>query len=535
MLRAVVILRPVVARSLLSAGASGSVRQREGRRSFAAVGPLDPRYGAGLILLVAVYYGAAHLGYALEFAGPVAAILWLPVGVGVAFLYLGGLRYWPGVVLGDLLVNNYSALPVGAAVGQTVGNLLEVLVAAVLMRRLLRRRSPLNSVGGLTIMLVAIAAGTGVSGTIGSLSLWLGHVISAGAMPKVWRTWWLGDAAGALIVIPLALAWVRPAPLRWNRQRVAEAGLLVAALCGASELAVRVGRPLTYVVFPTLIWAALRFGQRGATLAVAIATSFAVWGTTHEQGPFVFHSTSSSVLSTQLYIAVAALSTLCVAAVVSEREEVAARLAASGARLVEAIDGERRRIQRDLHDGAQGRLAAVHVRLGVVSERVRESPDEATRALLEARTEVSQAIDELRDLAHGIQPRMLAQFGLARAIESFAERSIIPVDTGDLPAARFDPSVETTAYFVLAEALTNAYKHAHASSIRIRARAHARSLWIEVVDDGVGGVVESGFGLQGLRDRVEATGGTLAITSPPGAGTRIMAEIPGPALAPPPP
>jgi signal transduction histidine kinase len=531
----VVILRPVAARSLLSSAASGSLPQREGRRSIAAVSPVDPRYGAGLIVLVAVYYGAAHLGYALEFAGPVAAILWLPVGVGVAFLYLGGLRFWPGVVLGDLLVNNYSALPAGAAIGQTVGNLLEVLVATVLMRRLLRNRWPLDSVGGLTMMLVAIAAGTGVSATIGSLSLWLGQVISAGALPKVWRTWWLGDASGALIVVPLALAWVSPTPLRWNRQRVAEAGLLVATLCGVSELAVRVGRPLTYVVFPTLIWAALRFGQRGATLAVAIATSFAVWGTTHQQGPFVFHSTSGSVLSTQLYIAVAALSTLCVAAVVSEREEVAARLAASRVRLVDAIDSERRRIERDLHDGAQGRLAAVHVRLGVAAERVRERPDEATQALLGAQDEVAQAIEDLRDLAHGIQPRMLAQFGLPRAIESFVERWSIPVDMGTLPATRFDPSVETTAYFVLAEALTNAHKHARASSIRVRARAHARSLWIEVLDDGVGGVVETGFGVQGLRDRVEATGGTLEIDSPPGGGTRIIAEIPGSALVPQPP
>ncbi|MFZ1996981.1 MAG: histidine kinase [Solirubrobacteraceae bacterium] len=231
-------------------------------------------------------------------------------------------------------------------------------------------------------------------------------------------------------------------------------------------------------------------------------------------------------------MAVAALSTLCVAAVVSEREEVAARLAASRVRLVDAIDSERRRIERDLHDGAQGRLAAVQLRLGVASERVRERPDEATRALLGAQGEVAQAIEDLRDLAHGIQPRMLAQFGLARAIESFVERWSIPVDTRDLPATRFDSSVETTAYFVLAEALTNAHKHARASSIRIRARAHARSLWIEVLDDGVGGVVETGFGVQGLRDRVEATGGSLEIDSPPGAGTRIIADIPGSARVP---
>ncbi len=125
--------------------------------------PRAIRLGRGyvpwLILLVAAYYGAAHIGYALAFAGPVAAILWPPVGVAVAFLYLAGLRFWPGVVVGDLLVNNYSALPLGSAIGQTAGNLLEVLLAVVLMRRLVRG-SPLDSVRSLTGMLVAIAAGT---------------------------------------------------------------------------------------------------------------------------------------------------------------------------------------------------------------------------------------------------------------------------------------------------------------------------------------------------------------------------------------
>src|SRR2546430_7823423 len=98
------------------------------------------------------------MGYLLEFAGPVAAILWLPVGVGIAFLYLGGLRYWPGVLIGDLFANNYMALPVGAALGQTCGNMLEVLLATVLLRRLVRRGSPLDSVGGVGSLVGAIAA-----------------------------------------------------------------------------------------------------------------------------------------------------------------------------------------------------------------------------------------------------------------------------------------------------------------------------------------------------------------------------------------
>src|SRR3954451_16816503 len=132
------------------------------------------------VALAAVYYAAAKIGYALEFAGPVAAVLWLPAGVGIAFLSLGGLALWPGVLLGDLLVNDYSALPLGSALGQTAGNVLEVLVATVLLRRLVPRGDPLGSVGGVSRMLLAIAAGTAVSASVGSVSLVLGDVIDNG-------------------------------------------------------------------------------------------------------------------------------------------------------------------------------------------------------------------------------------------------------------------------------------------------------------------------------------------------------------------
>jgi signal transduction histidine kinase len=518
-----------------TAGFAASERIHRSYRAAALAIRLRRGYIARLVLLVALYYGAAHVGYALGFAGPVAAILWLPVGVGVAFLYLEGPRFWPGVLIGDLLANNYSALPVGSAIGQTFGNLLEVLVAALLLRRLVRRGSPLDGVGGLARMLLAIATGTAVSATVGCVSLWLGDVISTKAMPSVWRTWWLGDSSGALIVVPLALASVRPLRRDWNRRRALEAVVLIAALSGLNELAMHQGSRLTYVVFPALIWAALRFGQRGATVAVAITTAFTVWGTSHYMGAFVSHSLSRSDLSTQLYIAVAALSTFCLAALVSEREGFAKRLTASRARLVVAADTERRRLERNLHDGVQGRLAALLVRLAVESEQVHTHPDEAGPALLEAQSQVSQAIEELRELAHGIQPRLLTDFGLAKAVESLAQHSQIPIDVLERPVARFDVATEATAYYVLAEALTNAQKHAHASSIRVRARAKAGFLQIEVIDDGIGGADERGFGLEGLRDRVEASGGRFEIDSRPGRGTRIAAQIPGAAVSPQPP
>jgi signal transduction histidine kinase len=478
--------------------------------------------------LAGLYYASAKMGYLLEFAGPVAAILWLPVGIGIAFLYLGGLRYWPGVLIGDLFANNYMALPVGSALGQTCGNMLEVLLATVLLRRLVRRGSPLDSVSGVGWLVVAIVAGTAVSATVGALSLLLGDVITWHAAPKVWRTWWLGDSSGALIVVPLALAWYRPLVRRWQRGRVLEAVAMVGTVIVLAEFATRSDRPLTYLVFPVLIWAALRFGQRGATLAVAVTALFTVWNTIHYLGPFHFDSVTRSVLSAQLFIAVSALTTLSLAAVVSEREEFARRLGASRLRLVAAADNARRRLEQDLHDGAQLRLTWLAVQLRDAAELSRLNPERAAVVIGEAESELELAIDELRELAHGIHPAVLVDLGLAEAVKSLVLHSDIPVTLVELPSSRLDETAETIAYYIVAEAIANAQKYSRASSIQVRIVAGVDRLRIEVLDDGVGDAAERpGSGLEGLRDRAEAIGGTMELRSRTGEGTRVVVELPG--------
>lgn len=485
------------------------------------------QYTLEIALLATLYYGAAKLGYTVNFSGPVAAIVWLPAGVGIAYLYLRGLSLWPGVLVGDLLANDYSALPIGSALGQTVGNVLEVVLAAWLLRRLDRDGDLLDSVRGVLRVLGPIAAGTMISASIGALSLWLGDVVTVNAVATVWRTWWLGDACGALVIVPLAVAWTGPMRHVVPRRRWLEAGLMLATTAALTELATRSDIPLAYLVFPGLIWAGLRFGQRGATLAVLIVVGVTVENTRHLLGPFYFHDITRSVLTTQLFIAVTAISALCIAAVVSEREEFAERLGESRAQLFKAADSERQRIERNLHDGAQQRLLALGVHLRLAVEEARRHPERSAAMIEEAEEELQAAFDELRELSQGIHPTVLTDLGLADAIRSVAARSTQSITLRELPVRRVDSAVEATGYFVFVEAVTNAQKYARATSIDVRARATSRDLSIEIVDNGIGGASETnGTGLRGLRDRVETIGGRFGIESRPGIGTRVHARIP---------
>jgi PAS domain S-box-containing protein len=202
-------------------------------------------------------------------------------------------------------------------------------------------------------------------------------------------------------------------------------------------------------------------------------------------------------------------------------------LAASRARIVEAGDAERRRLERNLHDGAQQRLVATSLSVRLAASRAKADPQ--LRGMLErAGDELSLALEELRELARGLHPAILSDLGLGPALETLAERAPVPVDVDvALDGERLPEPVEAAAYYVVAEALTNIAKYAQASEARVRVGRDDARAFVEVVDDGVGGADETcGSGLRGLADRVEALGGRLTVTSPAGAGTRLRAELP---------
>jgi signal transduction histidine kinase len=209
--------------------------------------------------------------------------------------------------------------------------------------------------------------------------------------------------------------------------------------------------------------------------------------------------------------------------------ELRARLAelrASRARLVEAGAAERRRIERDLHDGAQQRLISIAMSLGLVEARLPDDPLSVGPIVREARAALGVALAELRELSQGIFPSILSERGLAAALEELARGSALPVALDARLPGHLPAPVEAAAYFVVSEALANAAKHSHASDVRVTASVAGGRLLVEVGDDGIGAAGGPGTGLRGLADRIEALGGSFTITSPPGRGTTLRAEIP---------
>jgi signal transduction histidine kinase len=293
------------------------------------------------------------------------------------------------------------------------------------------------------------------------------------------------------------------------------------------------------MVFPAFIWAALRLGPQGATLAVTVGAVIAVLATSHEVGPFVEHSATDSALNLQLYIVFAALTTLCLAAIVSERRRAALELAESQRREGERAALERQRIARDLHDSVSQSLfsTTLHVR---TAQRALELEElDSSGPVGEELREIGQltrgALAEMRALILELRPGALAEEGLVAALTKQAaalsarEGLSIEVDGPDaqLPLG---PQVEEQLYRLGQEALANVVKHARTTSATVRIAAAGDTVSIEIHDDGRGfdpaAVGPEHFGLRSMRGRVVDLGGRLEITSAPGRGTVLRVEVP---------
>jgi PAS domain S-box-containing protein len=278
-------------------------------------------YAAKILVVSGAYFATAKLGLQLASAHPSITAVWPPTGISLAALLIWGYRLWPGVALGAALANSFTGdVPPVTVLGITIGNTLEALVGAYLLLRVARFRSSLDRVRDV-LALVVLAAGlsTMVSATVGVTSLWIGNQITVGELPSAWRVWWLGDMGGDLLVAPFLLVLASGVrPIR-RPARVAEACALLCTIVALSLLIFSRAAPLTYLIFPPLIWAALRFRQLGATLSSLIVAGIAVGFTEQDLGPFARGSPDDSFLLSQTFMGVGAVAALLLAAITSER------------------------------------------------------------------------------------------------------------------------------------------------------------------------------------------------------------------------
>ncbi|HEV3120372.1 MAG TPA: MASE1 domain-containing protein, partial [Isosphaeraceae bacterium] len=287
--------------------------------------------GPGLVLtelgIALVYFVAAKLGLTMaSVAEPVTAV-WPPTGIALAAVILCGNRVWPGIALGALVANLTAHAPLPVASGIATGNTLEALIGAWLLRRIVQFDPALERLrDALGLIFLAAVVSTTVSATIGVCSLCLGGLQPWSAFRSLWLVWWFGDAMGGLVMAPVLLTWAVARRAPWPPRRFVEGWILAATLIIAA-LAVFGGlfgrgstvHPLVYIIFPFVIWAALRFGPAGATFVTCLASAIAIVGTVSGLGPFAKESISESLILLQIFMAVVAVTSLLLSAAITER------------------------------------------------------------------------------------------------------------------------------------------------------------------------------------------------------------------------
>ena len=381
-------------------------------------------YAAELVILAGLYIVAARIGLALDAVAGFATLVWPPTGIALAALLLRGYRLWPGVMIGAAIANLMTDAAIPVALGIASGNTLEALLGSYALRRIPGFRTSLDRRSDvLGLIVLAATLSTIVSATIGVASLYFGGIASLAQLGPAWRAWWVGDLIGALLVAPVLLVWGSTPRIRRSAHRILE-GAALAVLVTAVSLVI-FGRPAThadtfqqaYLIFPPLIWAALRFEQRGAAATAFLVSLVAVWGTATGHGPFVRPELHEGLFALQTFMGVTAATFLVLGASMVER-----RLAIHDAQVANA-EQQRLLAERDI---AHQRLVTV-LEQSPVAIGIAEAPtgrflfvnDEAA-GLFGQRPPLSKAADPESGGWQGLHPdgRKIAphEWPLARAL-----------------------------------------------------------------------------------------------------------------------
>lgn len=348
------------------------------------------------VALAVVYFATARASLLLALPPSSATAVWPATGLALAAVLILGSQIWPGIALGAFVTNvavsvgHHVALPVAlwTSVAIAVGNTSEALLGGYLVRRFAGGTEAFDRADGVLEFLVVVLLSAAISATVGATTLGLGRIVPWTIYGVVWSTWWLGDSVGALAFTPLLVAWARGRPFALRPSQVGEAALLLILLAGISQVVFLSAYPLIYLLVPVLLWAAFRFGHRGAATMTVIIATIAAWSTILRRGPFVRGTLNESLLFLQAFTAVIALTSMALVAVLSERKRVEARLAESNDLLLAQIaivreakrSEERRRLAEAALASENARLYAAELDARRQAEAAAELAEAANRA-----------------------------------------------------------------------------------------------------------------------------------------------------------
>jgi signal transduction histidine kinase len=508
----------------------------------------------GIGLLFVAYLATARLGLRMDAVAGFATLVWPPTGISLAALLLFGRQLWPGVFLGALCANLLAGAPPAVAFGIGAGNAFEALAGSWLLREVTGFSPRLERVSDVVSLVLFGAVGsTALSAAVGVLSLRLGSAIPPALTWPALRAWWLGDMLGDLVVAPVLFVWISRPPLPRRRSLPAEAVLLAAALVGASTLVFAGAQDADgllrqpYVIFPVLLWAAVRFAQYGAASGTLLVSAIAIAGTAMRLGPYVRGTLAEGLLYLQTFLGVTAATALTVAAAIAERM----RAVDARDEFLAIASHELRTPLTALLLHVQNQLRSVRRSGAPASEKAAEQLESTQRMVLRLGKLIGELLEVSRIVWGRFQPERqdvdlaaLVQESLARMEEQLARAGCavqVAVEggvRGSWDRDRLDRVVDNL--------IGNAVKYGAGKPIEVRLRGRDGDVLIEVRDYGIGidpadqaRVFErferavsrrqfGGFGL-GLwisRKIVEAHGGSITLTSRPGAGSTFSIELP---------
>jgi signal transduction histidine kinase len=524
------------------------------------VGPNFVRRGIGIGALATAYFLVAELGLHLATVTKSVTLVWPATGLALAALHRGGMGLWPGVWLGAFAANALTpGVPVGAALTMATGNTLEAVVGSHLLRRF-RFDDRLERIADVVrFTFLACMASTLVSATIGSLALWLGGVAASEHVLRALGVWWMGDFTGDLVFAPILFTCVRrealPRPtMRSIVEAVAVLGCLIGVtwiVFGAAHLDPTASFAQPYMIFPVLIWAAVRFGPPGASVAMASMSTIAVWATAHQHGPFARATMAESLLSLQAFTCLAALTPMFLAAAISERDH--AKLAIEDVVAVASHE-------------LKTPLTTLLLNLDLIARFVARqgpAPETITSVITSSRQEIVSLTGLLNALLDMTRAR-IGQLTLERkpldfstvvreAVEALRdqladENCELVIDVEGAVEGSFDAA---RLRQVVVNLVTNAMKFASGKPVKVsvRRREHGRrrpTAVLEVRDHGMGiakaerarifdrfarassahRVPGLGLGLFIVREIVEAHGGLVRVESAEGEGSTFVVELP---------